>query len=100
EKVREIYQLGLKHGMKLAAISGVHGVITDEQIARVRELALAARAKQPAASARSTARRRAPAPDVADAVAASDAPTAASGRARKAGAPARVRAPRRAQPAK
>jgi predicted amino acid dehydrogenase len=43
EKVREIYKLGLKHGMKLAAISGVHGVITDEQIARVRELALAAR---------------------------------------------------------
>jgi len=42
-KVREIYQLGLKHGMKLAAISGVHGVITDEQIARVRELALAGR---------------------------------------------------------
>ena len=26
EKVREIYQLGLKHGMKLAAISGVNGV--------------------------------------------------------------------------
>lgn len=46
EKVREIYELGLKHGMKLAAISGVHGVITDEQIARVRELALAARGAQ------------------------------------------------------
>ena len=46
EKVREIYRLGLKHGMKLAAISGVNGVFTDEDIDRVRELALAARAKQ------------------------------------------------------
>jgi predicted amino acid dehydrogenase len=45
EKVREIYQLGLKHGMKLAAISGVNGVITDADIRRVRKLALAARAK-------------------------------------------------------
>ena len=44
EKVREIYRLGLKHGMKLAAISGVDGVIADADIARVRELALAARA--------------------------------------------------------
>ena len=43
EKVKEIYQIGLKHGMKLAAISGVNGVFTDEDIARVRELALAAR---------------------------------------------------------
>lgn len=46
QKVREIYQLGLKHGMKLAAISGVNGVFSDEDIARVRELALAARAKR------------------------------------------------------
>jgi sugar phosphate isomerase/epimerase len=45
EKVREIYQLGLKHGMKLAAISGVNGPFSDEDIERVRELALAARAK-------------------------------------------------------
>ncbi|MFZ4624598.1 MAG: dehydrogenase [Rhodoferax sp.] len=44
EKVREIYRLGLKHGMKLAAISGVNGPFSDEDIARVRELALAARA--------------------------------------------------------
>lgn len=58
EKVREIYQLGLKHGMKLAAISGVHGVITDEQIARVRELALAARAKQAAAGGKPAAAKR------------------------------------------
>jgi hypothetical protein len=43
-KVKEIYQLGLKHGMKLATISGVNGVYTDEDFARVREAALAARA--------------------------------------------------------
>jgi predicted amino acid dehydrogenase len=47
-KVREIYQMGLKHGMKLAAISGVNGVYSDADIERVRELALAARAKKPA----------------------------------------------------
>ena len=45
EKVREIYKLGLKHGMQLAAISGVNGVFSDADIARVRELALAARAR-------------------------------------------------------
>jgi predicted amino acid dehydrogenase len=44
EKVREIYQLGLKHGMKLAAISGVNGPFSDADIERVRELALIARA--------------------------------------------------------
>lgn len=43
EKVKEIYQLGLKHGMRLAAISGVNGVYTDEDFDRVRALALAAR---------------------------------------------------------
>ncbi|MBL0087992.1 MAG: dehydrogenase [Ideonella sp.] len=74
EKVREIYQLGLKHDMKLAAISGVNGVLTNDDIARVRELALAARAARgptPKASTRARklaqdkavapARRRAPA---------------------------------------
>ncbi len=45
-KVREIYQLGLKHGMQLAAISGVHGEFSDEDIARVRRLALAARKRR------------------------------------------------------
>jgi predicted amino acid dehydrogenase len=44
EKVREIYKLGLKHGMKLAAISGVNGPYTDPDIDLVRERALAARA--------------------------------------------------------
>ena len=43
EKVREIYKMGLKHGMKLAAISGVNGVFSDDDIARVRRLALKAR---------------------------------------------------------
>jgi predicted amino acid dehydrogenase len=45
EKVKEIYRLGLKHGMKLAAISGVNGVYTDEHLATIRELALARRAE-------------------------------------------------------
>ena len=40
EKVREIYRLGLKHGMKLAAISGVNGIYSDEDIARVKTYAL------------------------------------------------------------
>jgi predicted amino acid dehydrogenase len=40
DKVREIYRLGLKHGMQLAAISGVDGIYSDEDIARVREYAL------------------------------------------------------------
>ena len=43
EKVREIYKLGLKHGMQLAEISGVNGPYSDADIARVRDLALAAR---------------------------------------------------------
>ena len=43
-KVKEIYKLGLKHGMKLATISGVNGVYSAEDIAAIRERALAARA--------------------------------------------------------
>jgi len=43
QKVKEIYKLGLKHGMKLAAISGVNGVFSDEDIAEVVKLAKAAR---------------------------------------------------------
>ncbi len=46
EKVKEIYRLGLKHGMKLATITGVNGVFTPEDVARIRELALAARSVQ------------------------------------------------------
>ncbi len=40
DKVREIYRLGLKHGMQLAAIAGVNGTYSDEDIARVRAYAL------------------------------------------------------------
>ena len=40
EKVKEIYRLGLKHGMQLASISGLDGAVSDKQIARVREAAL------------------------------------------------------------
>ena len=58
EKVREIYQMGLKHGMQLAAISGVNGVFSDADIERVRRLALAARAQ--AAVAARPARQRSP----------------------------------------
>ncbi|MCG8312899.1 MAG: dehydrogenase, partial [Pseudomonadales bacterium] len=40
KKVREIYKLGLKHGMQLASISGVNGVYSDDDLARIRALAL------------------------------------------------------------
>ncbi len=50
-KVKEIYKLGLKHGMQLATISGVRGVFTDADFARVREAALAARAEAGAGKA-------------------------------------------------
>jgi predicted amino acid dehydrogenase len=60
EKVKEIYRLGLKHGMRLAAISGVNGVYTDEDIRRVRDLALAARAAQRATEGVAAAGTRAP----------------------------------------
>ena len=50
-KVKEIYRLGLKHGMKLATISGVNGPYTDDDFDRVRVAALAARAAQPPAGA-------------------------------------------------
>jgi predicted amino acid dehydrogenase len=43
EKVKEIYKLGLKHGMKLSAISGVKGVYSDADIANVVALARKAR---------------------------------------------------------
>ena len=43
EKVKEIYRLGLRHGMKLSAISGVKGVYSDEDIAGVVALAKKAR---------------------------------------------------------
>jgi len=45
EKVKEIYKLGLKNGMKLAVISGVNGPYTPEAIARIRDFALERRAQ-------------------------------------------------------
>ncbi len=61
KKVKEIYRLGLKHGMKLAAISGVNGVYSDEDIAKVVKLAKKARLtwKAPRAAAKVPTRRRA-----------------------------------------
>ena len=41
--MKEIYKLGLKHGMKLAAMSGLNGVYTDDDINKIRSLALKAR---------------------------------------------------------
>ncbi len=59
EKVREIYRVGRRHGMKLAAISGVNGPFSDADIRRVRKLALAARAKAAEAAAEAAARAKA-----------------------------------------
>jgi len=42
EKVQEVYKLGLRHGMKLAAISGANGVFSEADFERVRTLAAAA----------------------------------------------------------
>ncbi|MDA3898221.1 MAG: hypothetical protein PF482_18965 [Desulfobacteraceae bacterium] len=39
QKVKEIYQMGIKHGMKLAAISGINGIYSDADIAKVARLA-------------------------------------------------------------
>jgi predicted amino acid dehydrogenase len=65
EKVKEIYKLGLKHGMKLAAISGVNGVFSDEDIAKVVKLAKKARLTWkdgvPSAPAKKSPARKVPA---------------------------------------
>ena len=50
-KVKEIYRLGLKHGMKLATISGINGPYTDDDFERVRSAALAARSGHARATA-------------------------------------------------
>ena len=59
EKVHEIYKLGLKHGMQLAAISGVNGAYSDEDIARIRSLALEARKNWKKPTRKRRKRRRA-----------------------------------------
>ncbi len=63
EKVKEIYKLGLKHGMKLSAISGVNGVFSDEAIAKVVALAKKARLtwKGSSAAPKAMAKARKPA---------------------------------------
>lgn len=45
KKVKEIYKLGVKHGMKLASISGVDGPLSEEDISRVKAKALVQRGK-------------------------------------------------------
>jgi len=40
EKVKEIYKLGIKHGMALSSISGVDGPLSEEDISRVKAQAL------------------------------------------------------------
>jgi predicted amino acid dehydrogenase len=93
EKVREIYRMGLRHGMKLAAISGVHGPFSDADIAHVRRLALAARARH-ARKSKTARAKKAPAAAAAARKAASTrkpaSPPARRG-ARKAGAGRRTR---------
>jgi predicted amino acid dehydrogenase len=46
EKVSEIYKMGLKHGMRLASITGIEGILDDKDFQRVRNLAQAARAEK------------------------------------------------------
>ena len=86
EKVKEIYRLGLKHGMKLAAISGVNGVYTDEHIAKVVALAQEARLTWKGGGAARPARKT-------RAAAAPAAPAAKKTRARKAAAAAEAPPP-------
>ena len=85
EKVKEIYKLGIKHGMKLAAISGVNGVFTDEDIAKVVTLAKKARLTWKGGSAAKPARK----PSAVKAAAPAEAPKAA----KKAAAKAPTKAP-------
>ncbi len=82
-KVREIYRLGLKHGMQLAAISGVNGPYSDADIDRVRALALAARAQAAASREPAKASRQVPAPRGKTAPAAKRIPTTKAARARR-----------------
>jgi len=86
EKVKEIYRLGLRHGMKLSAISGVKGVYSDEDIANVVALARKARltwkgsstapaAPRKRAAAKPKAAKATPAPVAAEKVASKTAAT-------------------------
>jgi Mg-chelatase subunit ChlI len=96
EKVKEIYKLGLKHGMKLAAISGVNGVYSDEDIARVVELAKKARrtwkGSPPAQPAKAVATTKPKRPARAAAKTLKSAPAAAGTAAKKAARPGAAKA--------
>jgi len=96
EKVKEIYKLGLKHGMKLAAISGVNGVYSDEDIARVVELAKKARrtwkGSPPAQPAKAVATTKPKGPARAAAKVLKSAPAAAGTAAKKAARPGAAKA--------
>ncbi len=87
EKVRQIYRLGLKHGMQLAAISGVNGPYSDADIERVRELALAARSRDAASREPPKAARQVVAPRRTAAPAAKRTPARKATRARRGPAP-------------
>ncbi|MFN7695494.1 MAG: dehydrogenase, partial [Burkholderiales bacterium] len=109
EKVKEIYKLGLKHGMKLAAISGVNGVFTDAQIAKVVELAKEARktwkpgvsiSVEDAKPPKKTAAKAAPAAKKAAPAKAAPTKAAAPAKAAAAKKPVASKAPAKAAPAK
>jgi predicted amino acid dehydrogenase len=95
EKVKEIYKLGLKHGMKLSAISGVNGVFTDEDIAKVVALAKKARLTWKGSSTAGTGSRRG-----SRSRAATAAPAPARRRAAKAAPAAEAPAPKATRPRK
>ncbi|MDX9820278.1 MAG: hypothetical protein RBT16_15315 [Desulfococcus multivorans] len=46
EKVSEVYKMGLKHGMRLSSISGLEGVLADEDFVRVRDMARMGRRRE------------------------------------------------------
>ncbi|MFY8089539.1 MAG: dehydrogenase, partial [Rubrivivax sp.] len=111
DKVKEIYKLGIKHGMKLAAISGVGGAFTDADIAKVVERAKKARltwkaasagtkAKAPAKSAAKTAAKTAPKAPAKVAAPAVEAAVAKKAPAKKAAAPRVTEAPDTAKAAR
>lgn len=91
EKVKEIYKLGLRHGMKLSAISGVKGMYTDEDIAQVVKLARKALktwgGATPATPVAPAPRKRAAAPAKSKALASPAAKKVAAARRTKATAP-------------
>ena len=97
EKVKEIYKLGLRHGMKLSAISGVKGMYTDEDIAQV--VKLARKALKTWGGATPAATPAAPAPRKRAAAPAKNKAVASPGKAAASPAAKKVAAARRTQAA-